>query len=57
MNFKEWFLKEAGSFTNSIAVFSLPLGMSSRTWPTLLNDDDEEKPKKKLHKKHKKEEE
>lgn len=53
MKFKEWFLKEVGTCTGSIANFSLPLfsGAVDRTFPPLLTFDGKDKKHKKKKKK------
>lgn len=48
MRFKEWLLKEVGTSTGSIAVFSrIAIPQVRRTWPSEITFDDDKKKKKK----------
>lgn len=53
MKFKDWYIKEVGTCTGSIAHFSLPLfgGAVDRTWPPLIGYDGKDKKHKKKKKK------
>ena len=56
MDFKKWYLSEAGTFTSSIATFAMPVfgGAVGREWPPMIAFSSDEEPKKKKKKKKKK---